>query len=108
TRPGGLATQASHRHSYVPLSMERRPILPYESGTQGRQTLDILFKFRQLIFPIHMHDQFKEIRRLTQLTGLFITLGQRITSAACPQFIVRSLGNGLASLETGNGIVIAL
>ena len=64
--------------------MRWRPILPYKPGTQGRQTLCILFKFRQLIFAIHMHYQFKEIRRLAQLAGLFITLDQHITSTACP------------------------
>jgi len=82
--------------------------LPGKTGMQDRQPLDILLKFRQLIFAIHMHDQFKKIRRLTQLAGLLITLGQHISSAACPQFIVRPFGNGLARLATGDGVAITL
>ena len=88
--------------------MRRCLILRQESRTQSRQTLGILFKFRQLILAIHMYHQFKEIRRLTQLTSLFITLDQYITSPACPQFIARSLGDRLASLATGDGVVVAL
>ena len=88
--------------------MRWRPILPQEAGTQSRQPLDILFKFRELIFTIHLHHQFKKIRCLAQLASLFITLDQHIPSAACPQLIARSLGNGLAGLATGNGVVMAL
>ena len=79
-----------------------------ESGAQGRQSLDILFKFRQLIFAIHIDHQLKEIRGLMQLACLLITLNQYVTSTACPQLIARSLGNGLAGLATGDGITITL
>jgi hypothetical protein len=80
--------------------MRRLHILPLEAGTQNRQPLGILFKFWQLIFAVHLHHEFKEIRRLAQFSYLFITLDQHETSAAGPQLIARSLCNGLAGLAT--------
>jgi hypothetical protein len=96
-----------NRASSQPAS-RRVPALACKSGTQGRQPLNILFKFRQLVFAIHIDHQFKKICSLMQFAGLFITLDQQIPSAACPQLIARSFGNGLAGLATGDGIAVAL
>ena len=51
------------QYSCARLSMGWWTILPGKTGTQGRQPLNILFKFRQLVLAIHPHHQFKKICR---------------------------------------------
>src|SRR4029079_4761640 len=99
---------ASVPHSYVGPSMGELPILPLQAGAQDCQPSDILFKFWQLIFAVHLHHEFKQIRCLAQFSYLFITLDQHEASAAGPQLITRSLCNGLAGLTARDGVVLAL
>ena len=42
---------------------KRRSILPEKAGTQSRQPLNILFKFRQLIFPVNSNNLANEWSR---------------------------------------------
>jgi hypothetical protein len=86
----------------------RGPILPSEAIAQDSQTSCILFKFRQLVFAIHLDHQFKEIRRFLQLSHFFITLSQQISGSTRPEFIARPLGDGLAGLAAGDRIIVSL